>query len=336
MPKRRKTAPRKKRVAQDPATYYGFKSTHIIIGITGLLAVVVLLGSNGLVGGQSMVLGEKNEAEKQAQEQAKEAEKQQKETEKREEKAQKEAQKQAAEQARETKKSSPTIKNNSQKTETEYESSTGAKIKTKIEDGRAKIEMEQGRLKVKYEVKSDGRVELEAENEHGDEVELSNKFKQKLKDEVESELADDGVKIASNSGERVLVKNRIGAVSKFPLSIDVATNELIVTTPAGRKVVTVLPDQAIANMLRVGKVNVINTSPPPATESATLTPFETVAELEVRNDEVVYRIKGAKKQRFLGIIPVTTDVTSFVSAESGEPVGEEQSLIAAVVDLLSL
>lgn len=222
-------------------------------------------------------------------------------------------------------KSKTKIEGNKQETETE--TASGQKIKTKIEDdGATKVEIEHGQLKVKY-VLENGVLKLKAENESGGEVELED---DEL-DEVESELEDEGIKIASASGRPVFSRNKVGAQTDFPLSIDIGTNQLIVSTPAGEKIVTILPDQAVQNLLAT---NIINSVAGTDT-TGELGALDSVVKLEMRNDEVVYRVKGVKTRRLFGLFSVSNSATIFVSAESGVPIAQEQSLLANIVDSLS-
>src|SRR3990167_5911446 len=215
------------------------------------------------------------------------------------------------------------IKTEGNKQETEIETADGQKIKTKVEDdGTTKVEIERGQLKVKY-VLENGTFKLKAENESGKEVELED---DEL-DEVESELEDDGIKIASATGRPVLSRNNIGAQTDFPLSIDIGTNQLIVTTPAGQRVVTVLPDQAVQNLLAANILNSVDSTD----TTGELETLDSVVKLEMRNGEVVYRVKGVKKRRLLGLFNVDNSTTVFVSSESGLPVAQEQSLLANIV-----
>jgi hypothetical protein len=55
--------------------------------------------------------------------------------------------------------------------------------------------------------------------------------------------------IRSKENAAYVIRNKVAAKSNFPLMVDLETNELIVTTPAGTKIVTVLPDKAVENML---------------------------------------------------------------------------------------
>ncbi len=199
--------------------------------------------------------------------------------------------------------------------ETEIETQDGQKIKTKVEDdGTTKIEIEQDDLKLKYEVKN-GEVNSieEDEDEVEDELEDEN--------EVEDESEDEGLEIETEN-ERHTVRSRgVVARTNFPLSIDVATNSLIVATKDGPKVVAILPDQAVANLLSTGVVDTVDG-------------IEEL-ELQVQDREPVYQITGTKRYRFLAFIPWTQPVVTVVSAETGEVVATQQSVLANIVDFLS-
>lgn len=221
-----------------------------------------------------------------------------------------------------------------EESETEIETADGKKIKTKIEkNGRVKIEIEHGPLKLKYVMKN-GQLKLKAENEQGQEVELDDNELEEVENEIEGELEEDGIKIATGSGKPVLAKNNIAAFTDFPLSIDVGTNQLIVTTPAGQKIVTILPDQAVQNLLATNKITKIEqTSDPSLTNE--LGTLNGVVKLEIRNEEMVYKIKGTKSHNLLGFIPVDRSSTAFVSAQTGDVIAQEQSLLTNLIDLIS-
>ncbi len=224
---------------------------------------------------------------------------------------------------------------NENEQETEIETVDGQKIKTKIKNGiTTKIEIERGELKLKYEFKN-GQLELKVENEDGEEVELDEDELNELEDETETELEDEGVEVEAISEDTVaFTKNQISAVTDFPLSIDVGTNLLILSTPEGQRIVTVLPDQAIQSLLETGVVNTIDTS----TDKQALDQLETsnnVVKLELKNKDIVYRIKGTKEHKILGFIPVNSPTTAFVSANSGNVVAQERSVLTSFVDLIS-
>src|SRR3989339_856770 len=131
------------------------------------------------------------------------------------------------------------------KRETEIETQDGQKIKTKIEDdGTTKVEIEQDDLKIKYEVKNG-----EINSVEDDEVESEEES------EIEDEIEDNEVELSTERERHTVRLNGVTARTNFPLSIDVATNELIVATKDGPKEVTVLPDQAVLNLLATGIVD---------------------------------------------------------------------------------
>lgn len=197
--------------------------------------------------------------------------------------------------------------------EFESETADGQKVKIKKEDdGLVKVEVENGKLKFKYRIEN-GVTKLEAEDEDGKEVELT-----------EAEEED----LASRSSKSRVAAQKISERSNFPLSLDPLTNSLIVTTPAGEKVVTVLPDQAVANLIEKGIVTRIDEE---ASGSGTV---ENV-KLEVRNEELVYRVEGVKRGKLFGLFEVETPTTAFVSADTGAPIAEEKSVLTNVIRFLS-
>lgn len=230
-----------------------------------------------------------------------------------------------------------TTQNERGKSETEIETADGQKIKTKVEDdGTAKIELEHKNLKIKYEVRN-GQVVTRAENQDGEEAKLDEDELEKLEDEVEEELENDGIRISTGSaGQFTFAKNQIAATTNFPLSVDVGTNQLIVTTPAGQKAVAVLPDQAVQNLLATGVINSLDSN----TTADTTTPsgsgaLNSVIEFKIRNDQPVYEVDGLKTYRLFAFIPVTRPIIAVVSSETGQVLATEKSFLTNIIDVLS-
>ena len=311
----------------------GFAHILLIIPVlilSGLIASAAVKTTTKFEGDNAMVLGEDSsgnsgsgKSENKAEEIKKEEQRKQEESQKEAVKAQEEAKRQNVNNSgRGTTKN--IVKTENGKTETEFETPGGPKVKTKIEDdGTQKIEVEQGKLKIKYVIEN-GKVVLKAEDESGEEVEIEDEDLEELEQEIE----DSGIKVATESG-RIKFGGNQNAITNFPLSINPTTNELIVTTPAGEKIVTILPDQAIANLLATNIVNVIEASESAGTSTAAS------IELTVRDGKVVYEIDGKKKSRLFGFIPVDTKIKAFVSAETGNVVAKQESILSRVVDLLS-
>ncbi len=290
----------------------------------GVLSLAVLLTAFTLVAaktptvisyGSRQVLGDSdtNEAAKKAAEQASEQQKQ----------AQEQQQHQQEQQTQGG--GSVNIQQDGQKKEMEIQQG-GQKLKIKVEDnGSTKIEGEKSNAKFKLQVEN-GDVVIKTEDKSGDLVNASKKEHK----EIDDFLKENEIEIASEDGKVKIERHGIEAHTEFPLSVDPTTRQLVVTTPAGQKSVTVLPDQAVQNMLSGGVLSTV------ASGSATPGVAPTTGvQLEMRNGNLVYRIDGQKDLRFLGFIPVTTSTTAFVSPDSGQIVAQEQSLLTSILRFLS-
>lgn len=169
--------------------------------------------------------------------------------------------------------------------------------------------------------------------------------KAKVEDEAEAEdeivveeRADRSmVRIRALQHKVIIERLNVQALTELPLSVGLNTNILTVTTPAGEKQVTVLPDQAVQNMLaanvidRLGGLALVE-----EVRQGNIQTLGQVIELGLRNNVPVYEIQGVKEHRFLGFFLVTTDVTVTVSAETGEIVDEDQSVLDAILDFFSV
>lgn len=196
----------------------------------------------------------------------------------------------------------------------EDQAADGVKVKTKVEDdGSRKVEIEKDNVKFKFE-QENGEVKLKVENEEGKEVEDHDDKREELEDELE----DEDIDVATEDGHMVIEHNRVRARTNFPLSINPETKEFIVTTPAGERSVAVLPDEAIQNMLAQGFFT-----------------RDVSSEISLHDGNVVYEIKGQREHNFLGFVPVTTPQTVMVSAQTGDVIAQTQSWLATTVDLLS-
>lgn len=179
-------------------------------------------------------------------------------------------------------------------------------------------------IKVKTE---DGQLKLEAETEDGEKTDLGEDEDNEL--EIEPDEDDDKIRVATGSadGEMVFSRNRVRARTNFPLSVDLTTNELIVTTPNGVKRVSILPDQAIANLLANGVIDRVESTDPAA---------EPEVELTETDGEPAYEVSGESDQKFLGFMPVKIKAKIKVSAETGEVTGTQQAFLARIIDFLSI
>lgn len=215
---------------------------------------------------------------------------------------------------------------------TEVRFDEGERIRVRTKDERTRIEVTSGGVKTKLEYR-DGRMVVKAEMEDGTEQELEDDAILK----ISQRLDDRGIKVATAAGEKfVLQHGATGAVTEFPLSIDLATNTLKINTPAGERSVSVLPGQAVTGLLVAQIVSQIGGQR--VAELATsgeLTGVKQLITLAEREGVSVYEIAGVSNQRLLGLVPVGVQRTAVVSAETGELVMVRESLLNQVIDALA-
>ncbi|MBI2196271.1 hypothetical protein HYU45_01525 [Candidatus Daviesbacteria bacterium] len=144
-------------------------------------------------------------------------------------------------------------------------------------------------------------------------------------------MEKEDVKVATAGGQTALVNKKVGALSSFPISINPITRQLTVTTPAGTKVVAVLPQQAMDNML-ASKVMTDVVGEKVDNELASI---PSLVRLEEKNGILGYKVKGTKTHKLFGFIPIKTGVTAFVSAENGQVVESTDSLLGRILNRLA-
>lgn len=203
-----------------------------------------------------------------------------------------------------------------------FENLRELRVRTEENKTRIRIDSTGGRFELKNE---NGKLKIKIKQENGDEVEIENDSLDDINEALEEE--DIHITTISGSGFRIR-RGQFEAGTRFPLSINPETNQLTVTTLAGEKNVAVLPDQAVANLLRLKFIDIV------ATNSATGT-SENIS-LGLLNDEPTFQIKGLDNQKLLGFLPVSIQKTSFVSAESGEVLKIDQTFLNRLLDFFSI
>lgn len=180
---------------------------------------------------------------------------------------------------------------------------------------RIKQRTEAGRID--FRIRQDGRVEMKVKSKDGSlapllEEVLESTATKDILSILPGKLSDDAkveIKVAQNKFE---IKSKIStAVSKFPLSVDTENNILIVQTPSGNINLRVLPDEAIANLVRNKKIETVISSELEENKQSTGSA-----------DRLVYKVKGLETRKLFGVIPVVSEVEAEIGAESGAIVGE--------------
>ncbi len=170
-------------------------------------------------------------------------------------------------------------------------------------------------------------------------------------------------KIMTKAQNRYLVTNGVAAKVGTPISYNLETNEMIISTPHGDKIVSVLPDQALAKARAAASLIVEDAADDEsideektATESAkdsTATPSgeeetatdsadedESIEEAAISlvsyQDSPAYKVSGKSQKKVLGVIPVKINKTVYVSAVSGNIIEETtDSPLDTLLNLIS-
>ena len=137
--------------------------------------------------------------------------------------------------------------------------------------------------------------------------------------------------ISTRSGI-VLRDGHTEAESHFPLSVDPVTHALTVTTPSGTKQVTVLPDQAIQNILQRRIMDSVEESNETASGTADTTQKVELTEL---NNEPVFQVQGISSKKLLGLFPISFAKVAFVSTSTGDVVQTNESIFSRILEVFS-
>lgn len=140
------------------------------------------------------------------------------------------------------------------------------------------------------------------------------------------------VEHATGSSGFVLRHKGVEAETENELRHDpTASNSLLLTTPSGNTHILILPDQAIQTVLTHNHLTSV-LGEDGASSSADL---ESKIKLTIKGDQAVFEVKGIKKEKFLGFIPVNIHKTADVSASTGEVVSTSESFLGRLTDFLS-
>jgi hypothetical protein len=208
--------------------------------------------------------------------------------------------------------------------------STPKPIRVRTKDGEKSVDVTSEGTKTHFEYRED-KVVVKAEDESGEKVEL----REEALPKVSERLDEDRIKITPTKDEDfVLQRGSTAARTQFPLSVDLATNQLIVETPSGQSNIVVLPDQAILNLLTNNVISKVDS------ESTTGEGMDDTTKQAITLNEEdgvpVYEVKGVSEQRMFWLIPVKIKKSVKVSTDTGEVVSEDASFLDKVADLLSV
>lgn len=139
------------------------------------------------------------------------------------------------------------------------------------------------------------------------------------------------VSVLTDSGQTAFTVGITGALTEFPVKLDSKTNQVVVQVAGQPRAVPVLPDEAIRNTLAAKVMSYLTSFE----GKGVLASINSLVKQEERQGVLGYQIKGVKKHTFLGFIPAKTQVKAFVSAENGQVVETQQSLLGRVLNRIA-
>lgn len=148
--------------------------------------------------------------------------------------------------------------------------------------------------------------EISLNNTNG-KIELNNIDVTNLKGDLVEVVArgtNNDLKIGSLGNQFSIQEQNITAITPFPITINPDKNELLVVTNSGSRLISVLPYEATLSLMRAKIIDKVNPTEINLNENA-------VGILE-------YSISGQKNINLFNIATINADVTSLVSASTGE------------------
>jgi len=112
------------------------------------------------------------------------------------------------------------------------------------------------------------------------------------------------IKIGQDNGKFVLSENGISANMNYPITIDPAKNQLLVTTSSGNRVLAILPYEAVLSLMRARLIDNVSDNKISLSENS--------------NGELQYLISGVKNVNLFNVATLRADINSSVSATNAE------------------
>ncbi len=194
--------------------------------------------------------------------------------------------------------------------ESEIENETDDDSISEDNESEIETEFEDHTTKEKFKFKlHNGKMEIEMVDKDGQTLKVVQKDNQLFRIKTSSESAETELDFESEGEHFKFTANGVTALTQLPISINEETSSLVVTTPAGEKIVTILPDEALQilrNSLLISSVEKI--------------------QLVQNGENITFKVNGKKQGKLFGFIPVSADVESEVNAETGEALTVSQPI----------
>jgi len=146
-----------------------------------------------------------------------------------------------------------------------------------------------------------------------------------IDNEIDLETIDGPVNIKNDneSGFIDIKHGEITAETKFPINIDSISKTIKIATSGGTLSLNILPQEAVNT---VQNDTIFNSTP---------SKMPANIQLEIEQNNLVYKINGALNEKFLGILPVAVTKAAIVSANTGKILRVDYDLVNRVLESIS-
>ena len=172
-----------------------------------------------------------------------------------------------------------------------------------------------------FRFKTEDGKELELRVKEGD-VELQRVKFNVDKNELIVRTGDESrIRIRTDQNNFVVSREGANAISKFPISIDDATGEIFVKTPAGDVQLKAMPDTIVQKAQVSDDLDVVEG-----------------VELNTQDDKasnLEYVVTGTKSEKLLGVFALNIPSSLIYDAQTGEFVRNDQGFVTRILNLFS-
>lgn len=202
------------------------------------------------------------------------------------------------------------------------------KVEVQTEGNKTEINAAAPGSQVQLKTEDNGSLSVHVKKADGTEVQLETH----ALDQVNESLKENDIEIGTKSAGGFEITNKdTKAETEFPVSVNLASKTLSVDTPLGTKNLTVLPDQAVQNLLNQRVIDKV-TQTSVSTNGAQLQ----LVQLRLYGNNPVFQVQGVDDKKLFGVIPVGVQKTTLVSAETGQIVNTNTDLLNTILNLLSV
>ena len=202
------------------------------------------------------------------------------------------------------------------------------RVEIQTENHKSEINAAAEGTHLEIKTEDNGSISIKAKKADGTEIQLETH----ALDNINEALKEDDIEIGTTSARGFSITNKeTKAETEFPVSVNLTSRTLSVDTPLGQKDLTVLPNQAVQNVLGQKIFDRVSQNSLSGTSGAQLQ----LVQLKLFANRPVFQVQGIDDKKLLGIVPVGIQKTTLVSAETGQVVKTNEDLVNRILDIFS-